>query len=95
LAVSPTNGTLHDIISQFGGGIAVDVGSPNAVAQALHNFHAEWKKGTLDEKYGSYRLFSLFSENRVLEQYMEIFRRIKKMDKADIEYQTKHTQYKE
>ena len=78
LAVSPNKGTLHDILSTYGGGIAVDVASPDAVANAIRILYSEWKTGTLNEKYGTSRLVHLFSEKLVLKKYMGIFRSIKK-----------------
>lgn len=78
LAVSPAKGTLHDIISKHGGGIAVDVLSANAVESAIERFFAAWKAGTLSEEYGSAKLFQLFSEEQIISQYAEIFSRINK-----------------
>jgi glycosyltransferase involved in cell wall biosynthesis len=80
LAVSPAVGTLKDIISTYGGGIAVDGNSPDAVAKAIQIFYNEWKEEKLDEKYGSARLFNLFSEKQVIKQYLEIFDRIRNMN---------------
>jgi len=77
LAISPVVGTLKDIISQYGGGIAVDRSSPGAIANAIQKFYIEWKKRTLEEKYSSSRLFNLFSEKQVIEKYIEIFSLIK------------------
>jgi glycosyltransferase involved in cell wall biosynthesis len=77
LAVSPAVGTLNDIILQYGGGIAVDCKSPDDVAKAIQLLYFEWEKGTLDEKFSSKRLFDLFSEKRVIEKYIEIFKHIK------------------
>lgn len=76
LAVSPVVGTLTDIISANGGGIAVDCRSPVAIAKAIENLYSEWKAGTLDNNYGSCQLLDLFSEQHVLYQYTEIFKRI-------------------
>lgn len=77
LAVSPSVGTLKDITSEYGGGIAVDGKSPDDIMKAIHIFYTEWKQGTLEEKYSSSCLFHMFSEKCVIEQYMQIFRKIK------------------
>jgi len=76
LAVSPAEGTLADVLSKHGGGIAADVLSPESVAKAIRNLYNHWKTGTLDTTYDSARLFDMFSEERILSQYMEIFERI-------------------
>ena len=74
LALTPVVGTITDIFSKHGGGIAVDCQSPDAVAQALQTLYAHWKEGTLDRTYGSDSLISLFSEERVLSLYMDLFK---------------------
>lgn len=76
LAVSPTASTLADIISMNGGGIAADCSSSTAVSEAIKTLYIEWKAGTLDDKYGSSRLFHLFSEQKVISEYLELFGRI-------------------
>jgi len=75
LALTPVIGTIVDIFSKHGGGIAVDCQSPDAVAQALQKLYAHWKEGTLDSAYSSDSLSSLFSEDRVLQQYMDLFKK--------------------
>jgi len=75
LAVSPETGTLADILSANGGGIAADCRSPDAVSKAIEILYNEWKTGTLNERYGSHNLFNLFSERYVLDQYLEIFKK--------------------
>jgi hypothetical protein len=77
LAVSPVNGTITDILTANGGGIAADCRSPEAVERAIKTLYVTWKEGSLESKYGSSRLFNLFDEHRVLGQYLEIFDRIK------------------
>ncbi len=78
LAVSPKVGTLNDILSRCGGGIAADVNSPDSIAAALETLYAQWKSGTLEESYGSGRLYPLFSEEYVMGEYMKIFERLMK-----------------
>jgi hypothetical protein len=76
LALSPVVGTIFDIFSKHGGGIAVDCQSPDAVAKALHELYSHWKTGTLDRNYGSRSLFSFLGEEKVLGLYMDLFKKI-------------------
>jgi hypothetical protein len=73
LALSPVVGTIADILSKHGGGIAVDCQSPDAVAQAFQTLYVHWTNGTLNRTYDSASLVGLFSEERVLRLYMDIF----------------------
>jgi hypothetical protein len=77
LALSPAVGTIVDILSKHGGGIAVDSQSPDAVAQAFQTLYVHWTKGTLNRTYSSACLASLFSEDRVRQLYMDLFKTIK------------------
>ena len=76
LAVSPVNGTLADILTANGGGIAADCLSPEAVEGAIKTLYVTWQQGLLESKYGSSHLFNLFSEDYVIGQYLEIFDRM-------------------
>jgi hypothetical protein len=76
LALTPVVGTISDIFSKHGGGIAVDCKSPDAVARALQTLYVHWKEGTLNQKYGSNSLISLFSEERILRLYMSLFKKL-------------------
>jgi hypothetical protein len=76
LAVSPVNGTVTDILTENGGGIAANCDSPEAVEGAIKTLYVTWKEGSLESKYGSSRLFYLFGEKHVISQYLEIFDRI-------------------
>lgn len=78
LAVSPVDGTLHDILSCKGGGISADCRSAESVKDAITFLYGEWKRETLDENYASDRLLDLFSEHNVLDKYIEIFGRLSK-----------------
>jgi glycosyltransferase involved in cell wall biosynthesis len=74
LAVSPKNGTLHDIIDGYGGGIAVDCRSMRAITGALNELYLHWEQCSLDDVYSSGRLHHLFSPNTVIDSYENIFR---------------------
>jgi len=76
LALSPHNGTLQDIISAHGGGIAVDCLSSKAITDALSEFYTHWETNTIDEVYGSARLYDLFSPQAIIGCYESIFKRI-------------------
>jgi len=73
LAVSPKVGMLSDILSSNGGGIAVDCKSPGKIAEAINILYLKWQRGTLNENFGSNRLFNLFNEQKVLEEYKKLF----------------------
>jgi glycosyltransferase involved in cell wall biosynthesis len=76
LAVSPAVGTMNDLLSRYGGGIAVDCTSPTAIAKGIESLFRSWQAGDLDVSYGSARLRPLFSDGTVLSAYREIFDRI-------------------
>lgn len=77
LALSPQVGTVNDILSAYGGGIAVDCRSPEAVADAIASMYDHWRAGTLEATFGSGRLLGLFGADLVLGRYLELFRRIR------------------
>jgi len=81
LAVSPIPGTLHDILSNYGGGIAVDNRSSDKVFSALKELYSAWEKGTLLKRYGSAKLFDHFSAEYVLPEYSHIFDKLHKKGK--------------
>jgi len=72
LAISPATGTLHDLLSSHGGGIAADCTSVGDIVLALEKLYAEWLRGTLDEVYGSRRLHDLFSPKTIIGLYKKI-----------------------
>jgi glycosyltransferase involved in cell wall biosynthesis len=78
LAISPRVGTLSDILSKNGGGIAVDNRSSVDVANALTLLHREWMSGHMYERYGSERMLNLFSEEYVLQKLFEILAQLRK-----------------
>ena len=82
LAVSPGKGTLWDILSEYGGGIAVDNTSPESVAAGLNKLFCAWKEGELDKRFSSAALFRLFSEDTVLDEYRKIFQRFDSFSNA-------------
>ncbi len=79
LALSPNKSTLRDIVESYGGGIAVDNTSPEAVCRALETFYGAWTEGKIDSRFGSDRLEPLFSEKTILGYYDDIFAKISKL----------------
>jgi glycosyltransferase involved in cell wall biosynthesis len=80
LAVSPKVGTLSDILSRHGGGLAVDCARPDEIAAGIATLYKSWRTGTLDERFGSERLLGMFDRDTVLRSYLQIF------DKLGIRY---------
>ena len=76
LAISPPVGTLADILNTKGGGIAVDGHRADAVADALQRMYNCWLNGSLDNLYGSKKLFPQYSSESVLGEYRNIITRI-------------------
>jgi len=72
LALSPAVGTVRDMLSETGGGIVVDCQSPAQVTEALGILHDHWSAGTLDSAFRLWRLREVFSESRVLEEYLRL-----------------------
>jgi hypothetical protein len=72
LAVSPSIGTLADILIQYGGGVAVDCTSPEDVARGITKLYTAWKSGELEQLYSSKHLLPLFCDDTVLNAYHEI-----------------------
>jgi hypothetical protein len=77
LALVPTTGTIVDLFSQYGGGIAVDCQSVDAVAQALQTLYSHWKSATLNQTYSTDALLDLFSENNILAHYRDLVEKLK------------------
>jgi glycosyltransferase involved in cell wall biosynthesis len=73
LAISPQIGTLRDLISEYGGGIAVDCTSVEEISEAFKECYEEWERGTLDENYGSEKLYQLFSPDTIIKLYKKVF----------------------
>jgi glycosyltransferase involved in cell wall biosynthesis len=76
LCVSPKAGTLHDILSVHGGGLAVPPGNAANVARALETFFTAWQQRELDSEFGSSRLYKKFAPAIVLDIYEALFSRL-------------------
>jgi glycosyltransferase involved in cell wall biosynthesis len=73
LAVSPSKGTLNDILSSHGGGIAVDCNSVDDIYNALCLLYWKWENGILESEYSSSRLSDIFSPNAIIAKYEKMF----------------------
>lgn len=73
MAVSPLQGTISDLIGRYGGGLVADCNSAESVAKVIGSLYSSWKRGTLDDEYGSSRLLPQFSAKRVIGAYEQLF----------------------
>ncbi|MBN1346442.1 MAG: glycosyltransferase [Phycisphaerae bacterium] len=69
LGVSPKNGVVADALARGGGGIAVDCRDPKEIYHGLKRLYESWKDGSLDERYGSRRLYDAFTPRIVADAY--------------------------
>jgi glycosyltransferase involved in cell wall biosynthesis len=76
LAISPKVGTLTDVISEYGGGLAADCRSASKIKEAINAMYALWLDNKLVDVYGSGRLYQLFSPATIIDKYAEIFQEI-------------------
>jgi hypothetical protein len=76
LAITPKVSTLRDIISAHGGGVVAHHDSVEEISRALKELYGHWLAGTLDQAYGSFKLYNLFSPEKIISQYSAIFSRI-------------------
>jgi glycosyltransferase involved in cell wall biosynthesis len=76
LAITPDGETLHSILNNDGGGIAVDNDAPDEILSALLKLYEKWKEGILDTVYGSQKLLHLFTPATIIKQYEEIFSKL-------------------
>jgi hypothetical protein len=73
LAVGPRIGTVSDLLGMYGGGIATDCRSPEAIAEGLRAMYGSWRNGRLTEDYSVGRLRERFTEDRAMETCAEMF----------------------
>jgi len=73
LGISPRDSTVSDILSKHGGGVWADCTSIEGISDAIEELYDSWEKCELESRYGSARLFSLFSPEKVLDKYREVF----------------------
>ena len=73
LAISPENGTLKDILTKYGGGLAVDCTSVQEITNALIELHDKWSKDLLNNMYSSDKLFKFYDPMTIISCYKNIF----------------------
>lgn len=76
LALSPVKGTVADLFSHYGGGLAVDCRSAESVGHALEKLYGHWKSGTLQEAFDSDGLLDHFGEKRILGLYLDLINKL-------------------
>jgi Glycosyl transferase 4-like domain len=69
IAVSPSAGTLADLLGRHGGGIAADCSSAAAIAGSLLTMYRHWREGALATAFDSAELKAEFSANAVIAAY--------------------------
>lgn len=73
LAIAPKDGTIVDLMAEHKGGIAADCTSGDAIYSALEKLYIHWKEGTLDDKFGTSKLYKALSQETVIGMYEELF----------------------
>jgi len=76
LAISPKHGTVADLLSHFGGGVAADCRSPIEVERSLGRLFESWQAGSLETTFGSETLRGQFCEDHVLALYEDLFEKV-------------------
>ena len=71
LSVSPSTGTMKDLVHKFGGGIVVDGGSVEDTLRGLRELYDAWSGGQLD-RYVSAELRSALSPNLAMKKYDDL-----------------------
>lgn len=72
LAISPQEGVLNDLITQYGGGIVADNQSVSSVMLAIETLFEAWNQGDLQKNYGSSHLMALFDADTVHKKFSKI-----------------------
>jgi len=73
LAVSPSQGTVRDLLSRHGGGLCTDNRSAKDIEGALLRFYRAWKDGVLDQTFSSASLARELSVDSVVSKYEGLF----------------------
>lgn len=73
LAISPTAGFAHDVLTQWGGGLAVDNTSVEAIKSGLRTFIQSWKAGRLTADFDPRALYADFAPDHVVALYRDLF----------------------
>ena len=76
LALSPTVGTVNDVMRVHGGGIVVDCSDASQIATALERLYRVWQQNRLGETYPTQGLLNLYGESTVIRLYKALFDRL-------------------
>jgi len=71
--ISEKSGTLSNIISKYGGGIFADSSSIEDIERSLLIFYTHWKDCSLNQFNSFDQLYNLFSRDKIILKYKEIF----------------------
>ena len=71
-AISPVNGFAKDMITKFGGGIAVNNHDYKDIKRGLFNLYSSWKSGQLLVAYDSKLLYEQFSAREIVHSYNQL-----------------------
>jgi glycosyltransferase involved in cell wall biosynthesis len=77
LAVTSSRSAIGQMIRQRGGGLVAASHSVDAIAEAFSELFRHWKAETLQQTYGSSRLYEVFSPTAVVGAYERIFERLR------------------
>ena len=73
-SISPQDGVMKDLITQYGGGIVVDCLSLSSIESGLEQLFDDWLNNKLDTvQYNTQNLYNQFTEKNV---YLEVQRTI-------------------
>ena len=73
LAISPTDGFAHDVLTQLGGGLAVDNTSVEAIKSGLRTLVRSWQAGRLAADFDTRALYADFAPDHVVALYGNLF----------------------
>jgi glycosyltransferase involved in cell wall biosynthesis len=76
LAITSPGSAFSQLIHQNGGGLVVTSPSVDAIAGAFGELFQCWKAGTLQQSFGSTRLYDAFSPATVVAGYEDVFARV-------------------
>lgn len=71
-AISPVNGFAKDMITKFGGGIAVNNHDYKDIKRGLFNLYSSWKSGQLIVAYDNKLLYEQFSAREIVHSYNQL-----------------------
>jgi glycosyltransferase involved in cell wall biosynthesis len=76
MAITSPNSEIARLIRNQGGGLVVTKPSVDAIAAAFGGLFQNWKADTLQQSYGSTRLYDAFSPAKVVAAYEDVLRQL-------------------